>query len=682
MGPPRRCFVCAVLLLVLTACAVQATPPPTPTPSPTPTSAPTLTPTPTSSPTQTPTATATPAPTLTPTPDASPTVLPSATPISGPIRSPVLDGELASYEALLVGPPARPFDHTVVNPAPPRRVPNALRSFWVVDATTGERRQITARLRVQTGSVEMWVEEGVWHDVRQLEEAATLFETHIYSVTHAAFGLEWLPGVDNDPHLIILHAADLGEGVAGYTSSVDEFPRAVHPFSNEAEMITVQAGTLEVGSPEYYGLLARQLQRLIQWAQDRNESRWVKEGLAELAARLNGLESGPLGQPVLEEPDISLTTWENDAAAGHRMMAHRMMAYLFAAYFHERYGDAGTRTLVAQPLDGIAGVEASLDDLDADLSFEALFAEWLAANYLDSELEGANHGYEYTTLDLARPQPAMTFESYPAQAETSVQQFGADYILLRGDEDLRVHFTGATKTPLLDARPHSGQHFWWSNRADESLATLTRAFNLSSAEEATLTIWVWYDIEAGYDYATVEVSTDGGSSWDVLPTASGTDEDPHGNNPGWGYTGRTSEPPGWIQEVVDLTPYVGDEVLVRFAYLTDEAITGAGFAIDDLTIPEIGYADDVESGDGGWEAAGFVLTDNLIPQRYVALLIGLGDGVTVDRLPIDEAQMAEWVVPLASNGWHEGVLVLSGLAPLTSQPALYQLALEAQVPEQ
>jgi len=633
-----------------------------------------LTPTPTPTPTltSTPTLTHTPSPTPTPTRTPSPTTVPSPTPVTAPIRTPVLSEELSSYETLLTDPPARPFDYTVVNPEPPRRVPNALRTFWITDATTGERKEVSARLRVQTDHAEMWVEEGVWHDVRRLEEAASFFETHIYSPTRAAFGTEWTPGVDNDPRILILHAMGLGEGIAGYTSSVDEFPRALHPFSNEAEMITVHAGAVEVGSPDYYRLLASQFQRLIQWNHDRNEARWVKEGLAELAARLPGLVPGDPEKLSLKKPDTSLTAW-NDADAA----AHRRVAYLFMAYFHERFGDAGTRALVDQPLNSIAGVEATLADLDAGLTFEELLAEWLAANYLDGEAGGSDHPYGYAGLDLERPKPAAIYESFPARLETPVHQFGADYVLLRGNKDLQVHFVGATKTPLLDVLPHSGGYFWWSNRADEAFTTLTRTFNLSGVEQATLTYWTWYDIEAGYDYATVEVSTDDGATWELLSPPSATDEDPHGNNPGHGYTGKSGGPLGWVQETVDLSPYARGEVSVRFGYLTDEAITGAGFVLDDIAIPEIGYADDVESGASGWKAAGFVRSDNFVPQRYLVLLIGLGEeGATVERLLVEEDAEASWTVPLESNEWHEAVLVFSGLAPLTNQPAFYRLMIE------
>ena len=121
--------------------------------------------------------------------------------------------------------------------------------------------------------------------------------------------------------------------------------------------------------------------------------------------------------------------------------------------------------------------------------------------------------------------------------------------------------------------------------------------------------------------------------------------------------------------------YAGGEVLVRFVYLTDEAVTGAGFVLDGVTIPEIGYADDAES-DGGWEMAGFVRSDNSVPQRYLALLISLGDEITVERLQVAEDQTADWTAPLSSENLHEAVLVLSGLAPLTTHPAFYHLTIE------
>jgi immune inhibitor A len=677
-----RCLLIITLLVLVigAACTALPTPSPTPTltPLPTHTPAPTHTNTPAPLPTATPTAT--PSPTSSPAPD--PTLADTPVPTAAPAIPPTVETGSLTPDIPSVDPPPRPFDGIVVNAEPPRRVPNAVRSFWVAEGANGGQREVTARLRVQTEHVAMWVEEGVWHDVRMLQEAAIFFQAQIYSTTRAAFGSEWTPGVDNDPHIHILHATGLGEGVLGYTSSADELPRALYPTSNEAELIVVHADLVPVGSAEYYGLLAHQFQRLIQWSQDRNEESWVRDGLADLAVRRNGFDTRALEWDYLEQPDTSLTGWQAEQDP-----RQRGAAYLFAVYFSDRFGDEGTRALVAQPLNGSAGFNAALTELGAALSFDDLFADWLAANYLDSEPLAHDSHYSYTTLDVERPSPSAVYERFPVTMDAAVQQFGADYILLRGNADLRLQFTGTITTPLLDVIPHSGRGLWWSNCADESQTTLARAFDLTgiaNTDPISLTYWTWYEIESGYDYATVDVSTDGGETWEVLITPSGTADDPHHNNPGWGYTGQSGDTPGWIHEVVDLSPYAGRQVQVRFAYLTDGAITGRGFLLDDIAVPRIGYADDLEQGGGGWEPAGFVYSDGAVSQRYLALLLGLAAedgaarGVVVRRLPTEgslENNSVEWKVPLGSEGWREAVIALSGLAPFTTRPAHYHLAI-------
>ena len=333
--------------------------------------------------------------------------------------------------------------------------------------------------------------------------------------------------------------------------------------------------------------------------------------------------------------------------------------------------------LVAEPLNGIAGFDATLRALQEDTDFEDFFSSWLVANYLDSEPNTGESQHKYASLDVEQPTPAAVFEKedYPARFEASLEQFSADYILLRGDTHVTVRFSGTTNTPVLNLAPHSGQFFWWSNAADESLSTLTRTFDLSGIEQASLNYWMWYDMEPNYDYVSLEVSSDGGEQWQILetPSGSGAAINSHGANPAWGYTGASGEPPGWTQEMVALSAFAGEKLLVRFSYLTDGANVLTGFVIDDIAVPELDYADDVESGTGEWEAAGFVRTDNSVPQRYLALLINLREQVTVERLPLEVGQVANWVVPLSAQEGHETVLVISGLAPVTKRPASYQL---------
>jgi hypothetical protein len=249
---------------------------------------------------------------------------------------------------------------------------------------------------------------------------------------------------------------------------------------------------------------------------------------------------------------------------------------------------------------------------------------------------------------------------------------GADVIVLQGEEDLRIRFTGQARTPLLSEPPPIEEPVWWSNRADESLSWVAWAFDLREVEEATLTYRLWYETESHYDYAFLELSSDDGESWQILPVPSGTDASPHGNNPGWGYTDQSS---GWIQEEVDISDHTGGEILVRFSYLTDGAITGAGLLLDDVSVPEVEDEEDNKTGRSAWDAEGFVLTDGFVPQDYIVLLISRGQETTVERLPLAEDRGAEAIVPLATEDIEEAVLLVSAVAPYTRQPASYRLAL-------
>jgi bacillopeptidase F (M6 metalloprotease family) len=98
-------------------------------------------------------------------------------------------------------------------------------------------------------------------------------------------------------------------------------------------------------------------------------------------------------------------------------------------------------------------------------------------------------------------------------------------------------------------------------------------------------------------------------------------DDPNGTNLGNGYTdtsggGRT---PTWIQQEVDLTPYAGKEIQLRFEYVTDGALNLHGLAIDDITITGV-LNDDAES-DNGWKADGFVRSTNVVAQRFLVQVL-------------------------------------------------------------
>ena len=162
----------------------------------------------------------------------------------------------------------------------------------------------------------------------------------------------------------------------------------------------------------------------------------------------------------------------------------------------------------------------------------------------------------------------------------------------------------------------------WSNRGDDSHSWSTRAFDLTTLKSATLRFWTWYDIEKDYDYAYVTVSTDGGVHWQPLSTSVTTETNPQGNSFGPAFTNNSGQhldvaedsASYWEEQLVDLTPFAGQEIMIGFHMVTDDALNYNGIAIDDVSIPELDYFEDFEQGDGGWSHSGFARIDNILPQ--------------------------------------------------------------------
>ena len=629
------------------------------------------------------------APVLTPTRRAAAaTAVPGVHSGSTPSAAPQVSGPISTTEQMLdtVDTPERDLRElalrlkpnignipTVVNDkAPVYKVGDTI-SFWTENSDSQEHHHISATLRYVTPHVYMWVEEGVQLDDKALAASAERFEKKTYPTDREFFGSEWSPGVDNDAHLNILHATDLGENIAGYYSSSDEFSHLINPYSNEKEMfyISADSGGAEPDTDFYDGVLAHEFQHMIHWHNDRNEGSWVNEGMSELASHLNGFDVGGMDVAFSRKPDTQLNTW-SDPTLGNA--EHYGASYLFMDYFLGRFGEDLTKAVVANRENGIAGFNDALAKAGRPERFDDIFADWVVANYLnrpDVEPKG-RFGYK----DIKPPAPAISksYDRLPASAKADVSQYGTDYIQFRkpNSGEVTIKFDGQTEVGLVNTTPR-GKYSWWSNRGDDSDSTLTRAFDLSGLTSATLNFSTWYDIEEGWDYVYAEASTDGGKTWQVLPGRHTSSQDKSGNafGPGWTGVSGGGKEPQWIDERVDLTPYAGKKILLRFEYVTDDAVNGPGMLIDDIAIPELNYRDQGENGEDDWQASGWILTDNNLKQNWLVQVVTSGsNGVNVQRMDVGPDGHGEVTIPNTA-GIYNMMMLVSAIAPVTTEQASY-----------
>ena len=598
---------------------------------------------------------------LTPTLSPSPVPTPPATPTQGvlaSIRPEPPDRDLFELAQRLRPTRGGSISRTV-NPRPVSYQEGHQETFWVSDLVDAGAYTIQATLKLVSKHAYWYVDDLLEIAVDDLKEAARVYESRILPIMTGSFGDIWDPGVDNDPRLTILHtplrAAD------GYYGSRDEYPRQTHPRSNEREMIYVDGTRLTPGSPAYLGVLTHELQHAVHWNLDSGEDAWVNEGMAELAKEMAGY-GATFVDIFLARSDSQLNYWPDESSTSP---PHYGAATLFLGYLTQHYGGGqGLKELARESADGINGVEAYLSQFGR--TFLDVFKDWVVANYVDAQ-EGP-FGYPNRSV---RVRDVDFMISYGERKDV-LPQFSARYIDVRLKEgDALVSFQGESEVSQVGSRCYSGRLCWWGNRGDSIDSTMTREFDLSGLDRATLEFWTWFSLEKDWDYAYVEVSSDGGETWTLLEGQHTTSENPVGNSYGHGFTGDTN---GWVEEKIDLSLYAGGNVMLRFEYITDDAVYLDGFLIDDIAIPETGFLDDAERS-LGWQADGFLRTDNRLAQDYVVqVIVERSDGrISVRDMDLDAGRNGQLLIEGFGSVVEHAVVVVSPVTRGTHQPAPYSL---------
>lgn len=122
----------------------------------------------------------------------------------------------------------------------------------------------------------------------------------------------------------------------------------------------------------------------------------------------------------------------------------------------------------------------------------------------------------------------------------------------------------------------------YPNNANTFILT-NQAIDLTQSGMATLEFWTRWDIEAGWDFAQVRVSTNNGASWISLQgkfTKKGSGKGAQPANE-YGYDGTQLT---WVKEEMDLSNFIGKNIRIQLLLKTDGSVTKDGWYIDDIVI--------------------------------------------------------------------------------------------------
>jgi len=391
----------------------------------------------------------------------------------------------------------------------------------------------------------------------------------------------------------------------------------------------------------YEGTLAHELQHLIHDDHDPDEDNFINEGMADFAEFLVGY-GHPDGHVsfYLDNPENSLTGWSDQG--DRKILADYGLAYLFILYLHDHFGGGPfLQALVAEPANGSQGVDRVLAAFGHKERFVDVYRDFNVALLADG-FERAPERYQFRSIDLRQfgSKGGLNLDA-ETFGDGQVPGWGTDFMTVwrKGDAPVKeVRFNGLDYLPtpwsVVDAPAGGDGKALWSGTGNLLDNWLVLPADLTGASTATLSFDHYYDIEEAWDYGFVQVSTDGGKTWQSLANENTTDVlDPNAhprvkeNVPG--FSGASG---GWRTERFDLSPYAGRKILLAFRYVTDWASAGNdeshdndGWFIDNIRV-EAGGATVVGPFDGS-SLEGFSSLYEAIgqPVQYLVTVVELGE---------------------------------------------------------
>ena len=334
-----------------------------------------------------------------------------------------------------------------------------------------KRNELKADLIVTGKKLYFYTDDAWWQKLNSQEKLdietvfyslSAEFDSKIYPILTSSFGTEWIPGIDRyDRIYVLIHP--MIKDARGYFRKNDEYLRAQSPFSNEKEMIYLNADY--VTSSLEKSFLAHEFTHLIIFNQKTKkygveEETWLEEARAEYAPTLVGYDQDYSGSYLegrakvfLENQSDSLTEWKN-APADYGVVN------IFTQYLVEKYGiKILTDSLNSKEI-GIKSLNEALIKNNFKEDFSKIFADWTITVFAnDCSLgEGNRYCYQNENLKNLLVNPSINFLPLSGNSVLAVTQSTKNWTgnwlkFIGGKDSLQIDFTGSSgslfKVPYL-----------------------------------------------------------------------------------------------------------------------------------------------------------------------------------------------------------------------------------------
>ena len=479
------------------------------------------------------------------------------------------------------------------------------------------------------------------------------------------------------------HSSGINAFVNRNVMSIDSYDWLHRTGANPPhEPSTVLCDNKPASPFRYEGIFAHEYQHLLEFWASPGESTWVNEGLADYAITVTGYGFPErtidqlgwdshiqtfLGWRTVATPfnlipqpnggpENSLTVWNDQG--GLETLADYGAVWSFMELLHTRFGDDFMTDFHNEDANGLPGLQAVLDRYLTGESTAELIRDWAASVALDRALDdGAKlrGGEKESDYQIDELYAAINWDNPQAYSTPGAPPNGSDYVRLRDAEGNPLDARNITSIDFTGAAEHVAPPMEWTSVVEGGDAILSagaapsidrsivRPVTVAASGDQSLVFDTKYNIETGWDFGIVQVSTDEGLTWTSLDNATTTDA----HDPGAlgsivaqlpGFNGTAD----WSTQTFDLSPWAGQTILLRFRMMTDTFTlgnnpdeSGAGWWVDDVRVGGTLVSDGTLAG---WSTPAPPI------ESFTLQLVGLDakndNGTILVRVPLGDGRTA------------------------------------------
>jgi hypothetical protein len=300
-------------------------------------------------------------------------------------------------------------------------------------------KQVAATLVKSSDNINFYVDNAFWDKKTDKEKGdlnAALdslgkeFDSNIYPKLTSTFGSEANPGIDKDKKITILFYP-MKTTARGYVRNIDEYEKTVNPFSNQREMIYLNADNIT--NPLMKSFIAHEFVHLITFNQKEmkynvSEAVWLNEARAEYAPTLLGYNDNILSENYLTNRVKAFINASSDSLVEWKGSVDDYgVASMFSHYLVDHYSLIILVDSLKSKSIGIASINEALLKNNFKDTFDDAYTNFTIAAYLNDCTLTSKYCFKNPNLIDLHVLPFSNYLPFSGESNLFLGQFLKDY---------------------------------------------------------------------------------------------------------------------------------------------------------------------------------------------------------------------------------------------------------------